>query len=62
MIERDNSILLPGSMFRSPGGWISDPQFMEVMGSSELLAHGLGKPVRDASTTFEAPQDGEYNV
>lgn len=62
MIERDNSILLPGSMFRSPGGWISDPQFMEVMGSSELLAHGLGKPVGDASTTFEAPQDGEYNV
>ena len=62
MTDRDNSILLPGSMFRSLGGWISDPQFMEVMGSSELLAHGLGKPVEDASTTFEAPQDGEYNV
>ena len=49
-------------MFQSLGGWISDPQFMEVMGSSELLAHGLGEPVEDASTTFEAPQEGEYNV
>ena len=62
MKDRENSILLPGSMFQSLGGWISDPQFMEVMGSSELLAHGLGEPVEDASTTFEAPQEGEYNV
>ena len=49
-------------MFDNPGGWISDPQFMEVMGSSELLAHGLGKPVADACTGFEVPADGVYNV
>lgn len=49
-------------MFENLGGWTSDPQFMEVMQSSELLAHGLGKPVRDAVTGFDVPQDGEYNV
>ena len=49
-------------MFPRKGGWISDPQFMEVMKSSEMLAHGLGKPVEDASTTFEVPQDGEYRL
>ena len=62
MTERDKAILLPGSMFDDLGGWISDPQFMEVMQSSELLAHGLGKPVADAVTGFDAPQDGQYNV
>ena len=62
MIERENAILLPGSLFDNPGGWISDPQFMEVMGSSELLAHGLVKPVADACTGFEVPTDGVYNV
>ena len=62
MTERDKAILLPGSMFDDLGGWISDPQFMEVMHSSELLAHGLGKPVADAVTGFDAPQDGQYNV
>lgn len=62
MTERDKAILLPGSMFDDLGGWISDPQFMEVMHSSELLAHGQGKPVADAVTGFDAPQDGQYNV
>lgn len=62
MTDRDKAILLPGSMFEDLGGWISDPQFMEVMHSSELLAHGLGKPVADAVTGFDVPQDGLYNV
>ena len=45
MINTNNSVLLPGSLFDDRGGWISDPQFMEVMKSSEMLAHGLGTPV-----------------
>ena len=37
-----DSVLLPGTYFRHKGGWTADPQFMEQMGSSYLLAHGLG--------------------
>ena len=62
MIQRDNALLLPGTLFDDPGGWIPDPQFMEVMHSSEMLAHGLGRPVADADTGFRAPQEGIYNV
>jgi len=62
MINTNNSILLPGSLFDDRGGWISDPQFMEVMKSSEMLAHGLGTPVADAVTSFEVAVGGVYNV
>ena len=62
MIQRDNALLLPGTLFDDPGGWIPDPQFMEVMDSSEMLAHGLGRPVADADTGFRAIQEGIYNV
>ena len=30
------------------GGWVVDQQFMDLMGSPYLLAHGLGEPVPDA--------------
>ena len=62
MLNKTNSILLPGSLFEDKGGWISDPQFMETMKSSELLAHGLGTPVADAHTSFVAPMDGNYRL
>ena len=32
------------------------------MGSSFLLAHGMGKPVADAVTTFDCPAAGTYHV
>lgn len=59
---RTGSILLCGSSFDNLGGWISDSQFMDVMGSSYLLAHGLGKPVDDASTSFFVEREGEYHI
>lgn len=59
---KSDSILLCGSSFDDKGGWISDPQFMETMGSSCLLAHGLGKPVRDASTSFYCGKEGDYHI
>ena len=62
MITKKNSVLLPGSMFAEKGGWISDPQFMEVMKSSEMLAHGLGRPVADALTNFSVPAAGDYTL
>ncbi len=40
------------AIFKEKGGWLVDPQFVEQMGSPYLLAHGLGKAVNDAKTTF----------
>ncbi len=59
---KSDSILLCGSSFDNLGGWISDSQFMEIMGSSYLLAHGLGVPVEDASTSFYVEKEGDYHI
>ena len=50
-------VLLEAEMFADLGGWDLDQQSMEQMGSPYLLAHGLGVPVKDATTTakFSAP-------
>lgn len=58
----NSSILLPASLFADYGGWVADSQFFDLIGSTYLLAHGLGVAVADAKTTFTAPADGEYNV
>ena len=44
------------------GGWALDCQFMDVMGSPYLLAHGIGRPVVDARATIMLPSPGEYRV
>ena len=44
------------------GGWSLDAQFMDVMGSPYLLAHGLGVPVADATATVSVPKAGTYRV
>lgn len=48
--------------FEETGGWLVDQQFMDLMGSPYLLAHGLGEPVLDATTTLAFPHAGEYRV
>ncbi|MDD4442015.1 MAG: FAD-dependent oxidoreductase [Kiritimatiellae bacterium] len=48
--------------FSDKGGWVVDQQFMDQMGSPFLMAHGLGTPVADASTTVEVPESGTYRV
>ena len=44
------------------GGWSLDCQFMDIMGSPYLLAHGIGRPVTDARATITLPSAGEYRV
>ena len=44
------------------GGWALDAQFMDVMGSPYLLAHGLGVRVTDAKARVAFPEKGEYRV
>ena len=56
------SVLVEAESFDKHGGWSLDTQFIEAMGSPYLLAHGLGKPVADATTTVTFPADGTYHV
>ena len=55
-------ILLEAESFTEKGGWSVDQQFMDLMGSPYLIAHGFGKPVADAFTMFEVPKAGIYHV
>lgn len=55
-------VLLEAEGFDNHGGWKLDTQFIQNMGSPFLLAHGLGKPVEDATTTVEFPETGDYRV
>jgi hypothetical protein len=59
--EIRESIFIEAESFEDWGGWVNDTQFMDQMGSPYLLAHGMGKPVADAKTTFTA-NGGKYNV
>lgn len=54
--------MLEAEQFADLGGWDLDQQFMEQMGSSYLLAHGLGVPVKDAVTTVKFAEPGNYRV
>jgi hypothetical protein len=56
------TIFVEAEGFAKLGGWMVDQQFMDQMGSPYLLAHGLGEPVKDATTTVEFPQTGKYRV
>ncbi len=56
------TVLVEAESFADPGGWVIDPQFMDQMGSPYLLAHGLGHPVKDATTAVRFPRAGKYQV
>lgn len=56
------SVLVEAESFTSPGGWKLDTQLIENMGSPYMLAHGLGTPVADATTTVTFPETGTYRV
>jgi hypothetical protein len=57
-----DQLLVEAESFKDPGGWSLDTQFIEIMGSPYLLAHGLGLPVKDATTTVTFPSAGDYHV
>ncbi len=62
MVNKSNSVFIAGSLFEDKGGWTVDSQYIDQMGSTYLLAHGLGNPVEDAVTTFAVSTTGEYNI
>jgi hypothetical protein len=55
-------VLVESESFVSHGGWKLDTQFITEMGSPYLLAHGLGQPLDDATTTVVFPETGTYRV
>ena len=56
VVQEAETMLIEAEAFEELGGWVLDQQFMDLMGSPFLLAHGLGYPVPDAKTEicFEA--------
>ena len=56
------SHVIEAEQFADKGGWAVDSQFIDQMGSSFLLAHGMGRPVADATTTFDCQTAGTYYV
>jgi hypothetical protein len=55
-------LLLEAESFDDKGGWVVDPQFIEQMGSSYVLAHGMGIPVVNAKTQANFKENGNYKV
>ena len=59
---RAAELLVEAESFADQGGWKLDTQFIQQMGSPYLLAHGLGKPVADATTEIDVAETGTYRV
>lgn len=57
-----SSLWVEAEAFAHKGGWVVDQQFMDMMGSPYLLAHGMGVPVDDAKTTCRFPENGTYFI
>ena len=48
-----DQVWVEAESFKDRGGWMLDTQFISIMGSPYLLAHGMGRPVKDASTSVD---------
>ena len=55
-------IWIEAESFKDLGGWSTDTQFVDQMGSTYLLATGVGKPVSDAVTHINIPESGTYRI
>lgn len=55
-------ILVEAESFEDKGGWSVDQQWMDQMGSPYLIAHGAGRPVKDAYTRIAVKAPGHYHV
>ena len=62
LFSQANEIFVETESFENHGGWKLDTQFITEMGSPYLLAHGLGTPVKDATTTIQVKKGGTYQL
>lgn len=61
LISQDD-FLVEAESFLDKGQWVTDPQFIQQMGSTYLMAHGMGTPIGDATTEIEIKKEGTYHV
>ncbi|MBD2703141.1 FAD-dependent oxidoreductase [Spirosoma sp. BT702] len=57
-----DQVFVETESFENKGGWVIDQQSFVVQGSSYIMAHGMGRPVKDATTTVKFPKKGKYRV
>ncbi|MFT4033372.1 MAG: FAD-dependent oxidoreductase [Siphonobacter sp.] len=57
-----NQVFVEAESLSEKGGWVIDQQSFVVMGSSYIMAHGMGQPVKDATTTVSFPKKGKYQI
>ena len=62
VLSAQPSVFLEAEGFADTGGWTNDNQVMMQMGSPYLIAHGMGRPVADATTTFTIKSPGTYRL
>ena len=62
LCQNHKTIYIEAESFANRGGWVIDQQSIDVMGSSYLLAHGMGVPVSDAETTVNLKKNGDYHI
>jgi hypothetical protein len=55
-------VFVEAESFTSHGGWSLDTSFTQIVGSPYLLAHGLGKPVADATHRVRISEAGSYRI
>lgn len=55
-------LFIEAESFEHKGGWVLDQQFIDIMGSSILLAHGMGEPLENAKTEITFPRPGTYKI
>jgi len=58
----DGFLWVEAEDFADYGEWRLDTQFVAFMGSPYLLAGGVGKPIKDATTEIQIPKAGTYRV
>jgi len=58
----DGFLWVEAEDFTDYGEWRLDTQFVAFMGSPYLLAGGVGKPIKDATTEIQIPKAGKYSV
>lgn len=62
-MNTNNSVMALATKFNDKGDWTVEQQFVLQMGSSYLMAHGLGTPLaKDAKTEINIPEDGDYRL
>ena len=56
-----SAIFIEAESFQNLGGWVVDQQSIRQMGSSYIMAHGMGVPVSDAWTVCSIPKAGNWS-